>query len=245
MISSDLINRLKKAYQICVLTGQALAIESGIPIIKPEQGLWNNYDVAKLSTRKALENDSEKFWAFFHSVRKAYEPAKPNLGHYSLVDMEEMFKKFYIITLNDDNLHREAGTRRIAELNGNITRNKCTKCDFSRSENIKNYSNQGLLICPECGGLLRPDVLLADETIPEKTVAAINQAAATSEVFISVGVLDAPNVVESLPLVAKGNGAYLVEINTEETMLTPNTNEFIKGESGKILPHLVTALTDS
>ncbi|MEJ2052841.1 MAG: Sir2 family NAD-dependent protein deacetylase [Calditrichaceae bacterium] len=245
MFSETLLNRLKKAYQICVLTGQGLAAESGVATIRPEDGFWNNYDIAKLSTRKALTNNSEEFWKFYHAVRMSLKDIKPNLGHYSLVDLEQMFKRFYLITLNNDNLHRLAGTGRVAELNGNLARTRCTKCDFARNEDIKNYSEKGVLNCPQCGNILRPDVVLLDESVPQKTVAAVNQAAATSEVFISIGVPEPPKIVESLPFVAKGNGAYLLEISSGETELTQHTNEFLKGDSGKILPHLVTALTDS
>jgi len=245
MFSETLINRLKKAYQICVLTGQSLAAESGVVTIRPEDGKWNKYDIAKLSTRKALENNSREFWDFYNAIRYSLKGVKPNLGHYSLVDMEQMFKKFYLITLNNDNLHRQAGTQRIAEVYGNLARSRCTQCKFSRNEDLEKYSENDVLTCPECGSVLRPDVVLLDETIPQKTVAGVNQAAATSEVFISIGVPEPPKLLDSLPFVAKGNGAYLLEVSPQETGLTQHTNEFIKGDSGKILPHLVTALTDS
>lgn len=245
MFSSNLITRLKKAYQICVLTGQGMSVESGAPLILQEEGTWNNYDTGKLSTQKAMQNESDKFWDFYHARRKALESIKPNLGHYSLVDIEQMIKKFYLVTLTDDNLHRLAGSTRVAELYGNISRSRCTSCDFSRSEELKGYDQKGILKCPKCNNILRPDIILLDENISQRTIDAVNQAAATSEIFISISVSHTPKVIDNLPLVAKGNGAYLLEINNKETELTPHTNEFVEGDSGKILPHLVTALTDS
>jgi len=245
MFTSHLIFRLKKAYQICILTGHEISIESGAPQIRPEYGSWNNYNITKLATLQALQKNSDEFWKFYHAIREVLKNIKPNLGHYSLVDMEQMFKKFYLITLNDDNLHRVAGSQRVAELSGNVTRSRCTKCDFNRYEEIKDYDQSGIIKCSECGSMLRPDVILLDEKLPQRTIDAVNQAAATSEVFISIGISHTPKVIENLPFVAKGNGAYLLEINTQETKLTPHVNEFVKGESGKILPHLVTALTDS
>ena len=245
MFTSNLITRLKKAYQICILTGYEMSNESGAPKIHREDGTWNNYNIAKLATLNALQNNSSEFWEFYHSIRRSLKDIKPNLGHYSLVDMEQMFKKFYLITLNEYSLHRLAGSQRVAELNGNITRSCCTKCNFNRYEEIKDYNLSGIIKCPECGSMLRPDVVLLDEQIPQRTIDAVNQAAATSEIFISIGMSHSSKVIENLPYVAKGNGAYLLEINTQETELTSHTNEFVKGESGKILPHLVTALTDS
>ena len=245
MFSSNLITRLKKASQVCVLTGHGMSLESGVPLVRREDRTWNNYDITKLSTLKAMQTDSIDFWDYFHARRLALQSAKPNLGHYSLVDMEQMIKRFYLITLNDDNLHRIAGSKRVAELNGNITRSRCTSCDFNRSEEMKGYDQKGILKCPKCNSILRPDIVLIDENIAQRTIDAVNQAAATSEVFISIGMLSTPKVVDNLPFVAKGNGAYLLEINSKETELTPHANEFVKGDSGKILPHLVTALTDS
>jgi len=245
MFTSNLISRLKKAYQICLLTGYEMSIESGAPPLHGKETTWNNYNLAKLATLNALQKNTEEFWELFHSIRKSLKNIKPNLGHYSLVDMESMFKKFYLITLNEYNLHRAAGSQRLAELNGNVTRSRCTKCDFNRYEEIQGYNLIGIPSCPKCGSTLRPDVVLLDEKIQQRTIEAVNQAAATSEVFISIGVSNAPKDIQNLPFVAKGNGAYLLEINSKETELSPHTNEFVKGESGKILPHLVTALTDS
>lgn len=245
MFSSQLISRLKKAYQICLLTGHEMSIESGVPVIYRQAKIWNNFDISKLATHQALNDNTNEFWKFYHSLRKAYTGIRPNLGHYSLVDMEQMFKKFYLITINDDNLQRLAGNERVAELYGNIYRSQCTKCEFNRYEELQNYNQTGIAKCPKCGNVLRPDVVLKDEMISQRTIDAVNQAAATSEVFISIGVSKTPKIIENLPFVAKANGAYLLEINSKETDLTPHTNEFVKGESGKILPHLVTALTDS
>ncbi|MEJ2542699.1 MAG: Sir2 family NAD-dependent protein deacetylase [Calditrichaceae bacterium] len=220
-----------------------MSIESGVP---KKEGTWNNYNLSKLATLNALQNNSNEFWNLYHSIRESLKNIKPNLGHYSLVDMEKMFKKFYLITLNEYNLHRVAGSQRLAELNGNVTRTRCNKCDFNRYEDIQNYNLSGIITCPKCGGMLRPDVVLNDETLPQRTIDAVSQAAATSEVFISIGSAeDAPKDIQNLPFIAKGNGAYLLEISKEETELSSHVNEFVKGESGKILPHLVTALTDS
>ncbi len=222
-----------------------MAIESGAPQIHQEDGSWNNYNIDQLATVTALQNKSDDFWKFYHSIRNALKTIKPNLGHYSLVDMEQMFKKFYLITMNEYNLHRLAGSQRVAEVNGNITRSRCTKCDFIRNEDITKYNLSGTIQCPKCGNMLRPDVVLLDEQLPQRTIDAVNQAAATSEVFISIGVSHSLQIIKNIPYVAKGNGAYLLEINKHETELTPHANEYVRGDSGKILPHLVTALTDS
>jgi NAD-dependent deacetylase len=245
MFTTNLISRLKKAYQICLLTGYEMSIESGAPPIHGKENTWNNYNLGKLATLNALQNNTDEFWELFHAIRKSLNNIRPNLGHYSLVDMENMFKKFYLITLNEYSLHRVAGSQRLAELNGNVTRSRCIKCEFSRTEEMHPYNINGIPKCPKCGNILRPDIILLDEKIQQRTINAVNQAAASSEVFISIGGFDAPKDIQNLPFVAKGNGAYLLEISSRETELTPHVNEFVKGESGKILPHLVTALTDS
>jgi len=245
MFSDNLITRLKKAYQVTVLTGAGISAESGMPTFRGADGLWNNYDVTQLATPQALKNNTKIFWEFYHWRRSILSGIRPNLGHYSLVDLEKYFNEFCLITQNVDNLHRIAGTENLLELHGNITLSRCTECKYQGYENIKKYEGNGIPKCPKCNEILRPDVVLFNELLPIKILEKAQKAAATSEVFISIGTSSLVEPAASLPFVAEGNGALLVEINKEETPLTSHADEVLKGESGKILPHLVTALTDS
>lgn len=244
MFSEKLLARLKHAYHVCAITGAGISAESGVPTFRDKGGLWNNYDVTKLATPQAIENNPGVFWEFYHWRRAILSNIEPNFGHYSLVDLEKYCNEFHLITQNVDNLHRLAGSENILEIHGNITRSRCTQCSFNRTEKIKTYSGKGVPRCPKCQSILRPDVILFGETLPKKILEQAQNAAATCEVFFSIGTSSLVEPAATLPYIAKGNGAYVVEINPQETPLSKHTNETIRGESGKILPHLVTALFD-
>jgi len=245
MFSAKLISRLKHAYHISVLTGAGISAESGVPTFRGKDGIWNNYNVAQLATPEALKENAALFWEFYHWRRSLLANIKPNFGHYSLVDLEKYFNEFTLITQNVDNLHRLAGSENIIEIHGNISKTKCSNCSFVREESIRNYEGKGIIRCPKCDHLMRPDVVLFNENLSSKVFEKAQESAATSEVFFSIGTSALVEPAASLPYIAKGNGAYLVEINKEETPLTAHADESIRGESGKILPHLVTVLFDS
>ena len=105
MFSEKLIQRLKNAYTVTVLTGAGISAESGVPTFRGKDGLWNNYPVEQLATAEALENNPKLFWEFYNWRRNLISRIKPNLGHYALVDIENYFEEFTLITQNVDNLH--------------------------------------------------------------------------------------------------------------------------------------------
>ena len=236
MFSSKLISRLKNAFQIVGLIGPGLTNES-------KNGEWNKGnipDFGQLSFASELEN--KKLWQMIIGTRKMIHDLRPNLGHYSLVDFEKHFDEFDLISQNIDDLQQRAGSRRIIELHGNLMLNICPKCGFKESCQDK-LDKQAK--CPECGSLIKPAVVFKDERIDPGVLSKAQEVAANCEVLIMIGTTGLMDPALSLPYIAKGNGAYLVEINIEETQLSTHANEFIKGESAKILPHLVTALLDS
>jgi NAD-dependent deacetylase len=154
--------------------------------------------------------------------------------------MEQHVPHFTVITQNVDGLHRRAGSNNVIELHGNITRVKCSRgCGvFTEWEEPPGKAPT----CPTCGAKLRPDVVWFGEMLPSDELATAVQAARTSRVFFSIGTSGLVQPAATLPLVAKQNGAVIVEVNIEETPLTPSVDYFFQGKSGKILPELVKAV---
>ncbi len=241
MFSNKLIKRILHAYSLTFMTGAGISAESGVPTFRGKDGLWQNHDVQQLATPRALESEPELFWEFYRWRRQLLARVEPNLGHYALVDLENRYKGFTLITQNVDNLHIKAGNRHVLELHGNITRTYCSKCgkEFAEGE----YDDTPAVPkCTQCGGVLRPGVVLFGESLPSAILAEAQQAAAESEVFFSVGTSSIVEPAASLPYIAKANGAYLVEINPEETPLSAHADEVIREKSGKILAAIVLAL---
>jgi len=237
MFSEKLLLRLKHSFSVTVLTGAGISAESGVPTFRGKDGLWNNYKVEDIATVNAFRNNSKLFWDFYGWRRKLIKDVKPNLGHYALVDIERFFQDFYLITQNVDNLHISAGSKNVIELHGNIMRTKCSECGTPYDETF--YEVTKIPLCQKCSALTRPDVVLFGESLNAKLLQRAQEAAAQCEVFFSIGTSSIVEPAASLPYMAKGNGAYLVEINTEKTSLSKNVDEFISGQSGKVLPLLV------
>ncbi len=235
MFSNKFIQRFLKACQIVVLTGDTLCMESQDYKI---QG--NNKQLRELFTIDQLKQNDQNFWKNVRRIRTELEMVKPNLGHYALVDLENRFEDFTLITTAIDGLHQRAGNRKLIELRGNIRRNVCLKC---HKKFYQLRENDPLIpTCPHCSGNARPDVLLNDESIDQNLLKQAQQAAAEAELFIAVCLKDVHKDHQALPLIAKANGAYLVELNTERSALSENVDEFVAENPAKLLTGLALLL---
>lgn len=240
--SDRLLKRMQAAYSVAVLTGAGISAASGVPTFRGKDGIWKKFRPEELANYHSFIKNPGLVWEWYQWRRNLIKNVKPNPAHYALVDMEHMFKDFAIITQNVDNLHFLAGNNKVIELHGNIMRNKCANCgkpyegDFEATRSIPK--------CPSCGGLIRPDVVWFGENLSEKEITAAQDLAMRSEVFFSIGTSGIVEPAASLPYMAKGNGAYIVEINPEETPLTSATDEHIHEPSDKVLPELIVAFQD-
>ncbi len=240
--SSKLMDRLKVAYNVVVLTGAGMSAASGVPTFRGKDGLWNKFNPEELANLNAFLKNPELVWEWYSWRRKLIKKVTPNLGHYALVDMEEYFPEFMVITQNVDNLHQIAGTKKIIELHGNIMRNKCIDCseyiEDGELEMQESQTEKTIPRCSKCGGLIRPDVVWFGELLPPEAISRAQELSAAAEVFFSVGTSSTVEPAASLPYLAKGNGAYLVEINPDETPLSSVADECLRGGVETILPAL-------
>jgi len=237
MFSDLLINKLKDATTVAVLTGAGISAESGVPTFRGEQGLWKNFKPEELANFNAFIKNPKLVWEWYNFRKNLISKVEPNPGHHALVQMENFFQDFFLITQNVDNLHRLAGNKRIYELHGNIMRNRCVDCNKQWGEILIDEKN--LPYC-DCGGLIRPDVVWFGESLPDGEITKSFEVAERSGVFFSIGTSAVVQPAASLPIVAKRAGAYVVEINYEATVITDYVDESIIGKSGEILPKLIT-----
>ncbi len=183
-------------------------------------------------------------WEWYNWRRELIGRVKPNPGHYALAELGKWFGRYTLITQNVDNLHRLAGSTDVLELHGNIYRNKCSGCGRLCDADIE-IDPDRLPRCQTCGGAIRPDVVWFGEMLPEEIIDLAFERAAEAEVFFSIGTSALVHPAASLPLIAKRNGAVLVELNPEETPLSEYADYFICGKSGELLPQLVQLLIAS
>ena len=236
MFSDLLLRKLKNAKTVSALTGAGVSSESGVPTFRGEQGLWKKYRPEELANFSAFIENPKLVWEWYNYRKNLIKQVEPNQGHYSLVEMENHFSDFFLITQNVDNLHHLAGSKTIYELHGNIMRNRCVDCNKQSDEFL--FDENNLPRC-SCGGLIRPDVVWFGESLPSDVIAKSFEAAEKSDVFFSIGTSAVVQPAASLPLEAKRAGAYVVEINFEPTVITNYVDESIIGKSGEILPELI------
>ena len=238
MISEELRELLLSARRAAVLTGAGISKESGIPTFREAQtGLWEKYDPAELATPQAFNQNPQLVWEWYCWRRDLVGAAQPNPGHLALVQMERLFPEFHLITQNVDGLHRQAGSRHVIELHGNITRSKC----FERGHPVEAWAEDGRIppVCPQCGSLLRPDVVWFGESLPADALHDAVDASQNVDVFFSIGTSALVHPAASLPIYARQAGAVIVEVNPDETPLSVTADFILRGAAGEILPELI------
>ncbi len=234
--SENFLERLKRAYQVVVLTGAGISAGSGVPTFRGKDGLWNKFKPQELANVEAFLNNPDLVWEWYRWRRHLIQNVQPNLGHYALVDLENRIPNFTIITQNVDNLHQIAGSRNVIELHGNILRNKCLKCGEIVEDPL--LEEEKTPHCEKCGGLIRPDVVWFGELLPPAAIEAAQKVAAATEILLVVGTSATVEPAASLPFLAKANGAYVLEINPEKTPLTAAADESIHLPADTVLPVL-------
>lgn len=233
-----LIEKLATAQRVAVLTGAGVSAESGVPTFRDAQtGLWSQYQPEDLATPRAFRRHPRLVWEWYEWRRKLVAAAQPNPAHWALAEMEGLFPQFDLITQNVDGLHHRAGSRRVIELHGNLTRTKC----FDEDKVVASWPDTGEVPpkCPNCGGLLRPDVVWFEEAMPAAELALATRASEACDVFFAIGTSALVYPAAALPLDALRQGATVVEINPQATELTGQVQFVLAGAAGVVLSELV------
>ncbi|MBS4044675.1 MAG: NAD-dependent deacylase [Chitinophagaceae bacterium] len=230
------IKKLKEAQKIVFVTGAGISQESGIPTFRGKDGLWRNYDAMKLATIDAFYENPKLVWEWYNERRKNIFSAEPNLGHKAIAELEK-FVKVVILTQNIDGLHQRAGSTHVLELHGSIIEIKCTVCKF-RNKILTKFTNIPPLC--KCGNVLRPNVVWFGEPLPQYTWQEAMIHSSNCDVMIIAGTSLVVSPANTLPLYAKQNNAYLIELNPEETMMSSDMDLSVRSTSVIALPQLLS-----
>jgi len=236
-ISARLLDLLARGRRVAALTGAGMSAESGVPTFRSAGGFWDNESLEDLATPQGFARDPRRVWAWYDERRRQIGACAPNAGHLALARFGRDRPDFRLITQNVDGLHAAAGSAGVIHLHGDLFRVRCTKEGTSREDRRVPLPE----IPPRCacGAMLRPDVVWFGEILPEDAMREATEAARRSEVFLSIGTSAVVYPAAALPEVAKRSGAYLVEINVEETPLSPLADEVILGPAAQVLPDLL------
>ena len=232
------IQKLRDSKKIVFVTGAGISQESGIPTFRGNDGYWRKYDPMKLATIDAFYDNPELVWEWYEDRRKNILMAKPNEGHFAIANMEK-FRDVTVLTQNIDGLHQRSGSTNVLELHGSIIRIKCTVCDFS-GDIIEDF--ESLPPKCECGNILRPDVVWFGEALSEEVWKNAIKEASTCDVMIIAGTSLAVSPANTLPIYAKQNGATLIEVNPEKTVMSNDMDLSIQTTSTNALPKMLSVL---
>lgn len=228
---------LKQAGSVAVLTGAGVSAESGIPTFRGKEGLWRKYRPEELATPQAFRRDPHLVWEWYNWRRSCIAKAHPNPGHYALADLEQRVPNFALISQNVDDLHEQAGSRRVLKLHGDIWQVRCVEC--GRQHIDPRPCLPELPPRCHCGGLLRPGVVWFGEDLAHDVWQCALEAARTAELFLVIGTSAVVYPAASLVRIAKRAGARVVEMNITETVITNEIDAFVPGPCGEVLPKLI------
>jgi len=238
-VTEELRERFREAWAVAVLTGAGVSAESGVPTFRGGGGapVWRGLPAEKIATPEMLRADPVTFWQWYAYRREVIERAEPNPAHRAIAAWERHFERLTVITQNVDGLHQRAGSRNVLEVHGSLWRVRCTHCGVRR-EDRRVPLPEIPPRCPACGGILRPDVVLFGEAVPEEIFSQAVAATATCDLLLVVGTSAVVFPTATLPVLAKHNRAFVIEVNPEVTPVTEIADVTLLGRAGEILPRL-------
>lgn len=213
--------------------GAGVSTESGIPDFRSVDGLYNqkyDYPPETMLSHTFFETHTAEFFKFYRD-KMICQGVKPNKAHLKLAELERAGKLTAVVTQNIDGLHTLAGNKKVYELHGSVHRNYCTKCGkFYGIDAIIN--SNGVPRC-ECGGIIKPDVVLYEEGLDNDTVNGAVAAIASCDMLIIAGT--SMTVYPAAGLIRYFRGKYLVEINRDATAIDDQCDLVIHDKVGETL----------
>lgn len=234
---------IDQSEKVVVLTGAGISAESGVPIFRGKGSMWKDSTARKLAAKAGPPWNTKGTWEFYEWRRLLVARCEPNAAHYTLVEMESFFKDFCLITQNVDGLHRRAGSKKLLEFHGNMWQGKCP-----RDNEIVELPETPLPSLPpyhHCGTALRPNVVQFGEKIDSHVLRKSIEESKKAKLFFVIGTSGVVSPARDLSILALEKGAKVIEINREETVLTPYVNRSLKGRAAEILPKLWAEMKSS
>lgn len=224
------------------LTGAGISTPSGLPEFRsPDSGLWQNVDPFEVATIFAFRRKPEAFFNWIHPLARLTMNAQPNIAHIALAQLESFGPLAGVITQNIDDLHGKAGSKRVYEVHGNWREVTCIRCYsiYPVSPHLDNFMDRGEVpLCPGCGGVLKPNVILFGEQLPVGIVNQARKLTQSCDLMLVVGSSLQVAPAGDLPLLALNSGARLVIINLEPTVLDDMADVVIHADVVDVLPRL-------
>lgn len=239
--------RLRKAKHVVVITGAGVSAESGIRTFRDTmEGLWKDFDPAKLATPEAFDADPETVTRWYDLRRLGCLAATPNPGHVALAQLEAFVLghggEFTLLTQNVDRLHQRAGSQEVVELHGSIMEWRCNLTGHIFEPPPTPFEKFPPPSPFDSRSILRPDVVWFGEALPEHALVTAFERTQRCDMFFSVGTSSVVYPAAGFVQMAAQNCAFTVEVNKEETLASNAVDVQLQGSSAVVLPELLKRL---
>ncbi len=237
---------LKEAKRVVVLTGAGISTPSGIPDFRSDMtGLWSFTNPFEVASLWAFRDHPQRFYKWLHPLAADILKARPNPAHLALAEMERRGLIDAIITQNIDGLHQKAGSQRVLEIHGHLREVHCLTCGWEGESQpyLEAFLRSGELpICPQCGGVMKPKVVLFGETLPHDIVVAAQEAALHSDLMLVAGSSLEVMPAADLPALAVRSGSKLIIATLGMTPYDHLADVLLRGDVAQTLPWLAQRL---
>lgn len=234
----------QKAKKAVILTGAGISTSSGIPDFRStESSIWKRFDPREVASLSAFRYNPENFFKWIRTLVIEIEEAYPNPAHMALAQLEKSGHILSIITQNVDGLHQRAGSQAVIEVHGSFRTATCIRCfhQFSTDGLIEPFIETGIIpYCPDCGGNLKPDVILFEEQLPYLPWTRAQEACKACDLMVVIGSSLEVMPVAGLPFLALERAVPLIIFNHTETYLDVRAQMCFKEDVAHILPLIVT-----
>ncbi|MCL2344327.1 MAG: NAD-dependent deacylase [Desulfobulbus sp.] len=223
---SAVADRLRQARRALFITGAGISADSGLPTYRGVGGLYDRetteegLQIEEVLSGEMFSRRPDITWKYLIQIEERCRGAQPNAAHRAIARLDDCLERVMVFTQNVDGLHRAAGSREIIEIHGNLQALKCTRC--RHEEVVADFSGREVPPrCPACGGILRPQVVLFGEMLPEEAMERfINALQEGFDIIFSMGTSSVFSYITQPVTFAAGSGVPTVEINPSRTPLS-------------------------
>jgi NAD-dependent protein deacetylase/lipoamidase len=242
-VSAHALAELIRDHQPCVaLTGAGISTESGIPDFRSASGIWAQYNPMEYASIDAFRRDAVKVWDFYAKRLHVLAEAEPNAAHRALASLERRGFVAAVITQNIDRLHERAGSRDVVEVHGSIRTSSCPACG-TRVPFDDVVARLPVPECEVCGGVLKPDVVMFGELLPQEAMERATSLARTARLMLVVGSSLEVWPVAGLPDETLTHGGKLAIVNHDATPYDGEADLVVRGSAGEVLECVSTTLS--
>lgn len=234
---------LQRAKRVVALTGAGISTPSGIPDFRsPGSGLWKRADPMEVASFWGFNAHPDSFYEWFKPLVELIVNAQPNPAHRALAELETMGKLRTVITQNIDDLHQVAGSQRVLQVHGHMRQATCIRCmhQVDATPLIREYlRDSSVPRCTQCGGPMKPNVVLFGEMLPVRVMYDAEQEAQQCDVMLVAGSSLEVAPAGDLPLVAKKHGAQIIIVNQSPTIADAHARVILRDDVAVALPKIV------